>query len=212
MSKTGYHASDSVLTCGDFIIDKTKSYTAQSLAELLGVDRDFAHDSIRIDVRPQWTKNECFILYCPNGGTTDCTVDSNGFIQRKTADSTETSAYFHKVAFDNSTKTYPAADLKLSRKGYELVGWQVRSTGTLLNPAVYYISQDVFADGSDATKTASNTATVYCYLDAVWKRKNLLHTYNNGKWQQGVTWVFKDNRWQQGIPWTFKDGKWQQGG
>ena len=103
--------------------------------------------------------NRVNIAYHPNGGTTSLPKNEYGWVKYNNE------VYFHKIKHGESSDPYNISTLGITRSGYGFSGWQVSSTGQILNQDTVYYST-TYADHSDRNKTSANTKEVYCYLYA----------------------------------------------
>lgn len=118
-----------------------------------------------------------YIAYHPNGGTVTTATNTYGWVQMDGV------TYFHSIAHGKSDDPRNPSTFGMKRTGYTFIGWEVNSTGTILDPDVEYAST-VYAQHDDASKTTANTSEVYCQLIAKWKVNKVELAYHpNG----GVT-------------------------
>ena len=121
-----------------------------------------------------------YIAYHPNGGTTNTSLNQWGWVMLYDT------VYFHSINHGSSGDPYNASTFGMMRTGYKFVGWEVHSTGAILDQDTLYPST-VYAHYNDANKTTANTNEVYCYLYAVWEK--ITYTNNIDHW----AWGFKGN-------------------
>lgn len=121
-----------------------------------------------------------YIAYHPNGGTTNTSLNEWGWVMLNGT------VYFHTMTHGNSDDPYNASTFGMTRAGYTFKGWQVYSTGVILNQDTSYAST-VYADYRGSNMTTANTSEVYCYLYAQWEA--ITYTNNIDHW----AWGFKGN-------------------
>ena len=121
-----------------------------------------------------------YIAYHPNGGTTNTALNEWGWVML------DGTVYFHSINHGNSDDPYNASTFGMTRAGYTFKGWQVYSTGVILNQDTSYAST-VYADYRGANMTTANTSEVYCYLYAQWEA--ITYTNNIDHW----AWGFNGN-------------------
>ena len=121
-----------------------------------------------------------YIAYHPNGGTTNTSLNEWGWVML------DGTVYFHSINHGNSDDPYNASTFGMTRAGYTFKGWQVYSTGVILNQDTSYAST-VYADYRGSNMTTANTSEVYCYLYAQWEATT--YTNNIDHW----AWGFKGN-------------------
>ncbi|MBO5019525.1 MAG: InlB B-repeat-containing protein, partial [Clostridia bacterium] len=140
------------------------------------------------------------IAYHPNGGTaSEATINSSGFMVL------EDSAWIHSITHGNKADPYNASTFGLTRKGYSFGGWEVKSTGEVLNQSTEYEST-VYAQHDDKSKTTANTTTVLCHLYAVWTPNEAKIAYHPNGGSVSVATinssgflVLKDSAWIHSV-------------
>ena len=112
----------------------------------------------------QWEPNKVDIAYILNGGqVTSSDYGDNG----NNAVTYNGTPYFHSISYGNRDNPINADSFGLVREGYTFTGWQVLSTGQILDQDTDYDST-VYAKYNDSSKTTANTQNVHCYLVAQW--------------------------------------------
>ena len=127
-----------------------------------------------LTVRNLITIKKVYITYHINGGTLSSSIFSTNQYGHISNGST---VYFQSGTYGQKINPYDAATFGLSRAGYQFAGWQVKSTGTVLNQSTDYDST-IYAHYNDSSKTTANTAEVYCYLIAQWTPNRVYLSYN----------------------------------
>ena len=114
-------------------------------------------------------KNTVSIAYNTNGGTinsSDYSINQWGYVQNKS-----NNPWFHVVTYGSTDDPYNASTFGLTRPGYTFVRWQNEKTGTNYDQDTKYDSTAY--QGSSSSQTTANTASVDCYVKAIWS----LNTY-----------------------------------
>ena len=114
-------------------------------------------------------KNTVSIAYNTNGGTinsSDYSINQWGYVQNKS-----NNPWFHVVTYGSTDDPYNASTFGLTRPGYTFVRWQNEKTGTNYDQDTQYDSTAY--QGSSSSQTTANTASVDCYVKAIWS----LNTY-----------------------------------
>ena len=193
-SYTGYHNTG---TAG--------SYWGTSTWSSKTIGSTFTQPAKNISMEYYYQPNTVKLAYNVNGGTISSTTyskNSNGFI------SDGSTLYFDYMDYGESDDPYNATTFGLTRTGYKFAGWEVKSTGTVLDQDTEYAST-VYAQYDNKSKTTANTTTVYCYLYAKWVPNSITFRYhpNGGSQPENyVTWVseaddsFPDSHWNYKNP------------
>lgn len=127
-----------------------------------------------------FTTNRVLLAYNPNGGT----VSADGYGYNNYGWITENGeTYFDSLKYGESDDPYNDTTFGLTRKGYTFTGWQVYSTGQVLDQNTSYDST-VYADYRSSQNTTANTSEVYCFLYAQWEPNE--STYIVKHWQQNL--------------------------
>lgn len=158
-------------------------YTAKSGGtKIINADKTFASGKLTFTssdttLYARWIANTVNITYHRNGGTIgNADYEDNGYghIRRKS----DNNVYFHVLNYASTdTDPYNASTFGLTKTGYTFNQWKVRSSGKILNQNEQQTITN-YAHYDDANKTAANTSTVYCYLDAQWTANTYTVTYN----------------------------------
>ena len=114
-------------------------------------------------------KNTVSIAYNTNGGTinsSDYSINQWGYVQNKS-----NNPWFHVVTYGSTDDPYNASTFGLTRPEYTFVRWQNEKTGTNYDQDTKYDSTAY--QGSSSSQTTANTASVDCYVKAIWS----LNTY-----------------------------------
>ena len=121
-----------------------------------------------------WSVNKVNIAYNTNGGTinsSDYSINQWGYVQNKS-----NNPWFHVVTYGSTDDPYNASTFGLTRPGYTFVRWQNEKTGTNYDQDTKYDSTAY--QGSSSSQTTANTASVDCYVKAIWSLNNYSIGYN----------------------------------
>ena len=121
-----------------------------------------------------WSVNKVSIAYNTNGGTinsSDYSINQWGYVQNKS-----NNPWFHVITYGSTDDPYNASTFGLTRTGYTFVRWQNEKTGTNYDQDTKYDSTAY--QGSSSSQTTANTASVDCYVKAIWSLNNYSIGYN----------------------------------
>ena len=176
LTRTGYQFAGWKVRSTGKILDENTDYGSTTYAQYDDKSKNTSNTAtVYCYLDAVWTPNVVKMAYNPNGGTTNTSLNTYGWIMMDGA------TYFHSINYGNSDDPYNASTFGLTRTGYKFAGWKVSSTGTILDENTDYAST-VYADESDKNKTTKNTATVYCYLYAVWEKNTYTNTITHWKY------------------------------
>ena len=163
LTRTGYQFGGWKVNSTGKILDQNTEYASTVYAQYDDASKTTANTStVYCYLYAVWIPNTVKLAYHPNGGTASkATLNDYGFIKYNNE------TYFQTINHGSKADPYNASTLGLTRPGYQFAGWEVKSTGTVLNQDTEYAST-VYAQHDDKSKTTANTTTVYCYLYAKW--------------------------------------------
>lgn len=165
LTRAGYTFAGWKVRSTGTVVDQNTEYSSTTYAQYDDKSKTTSNTTtVTCYLDAQWTPNKVKLAYNVNGGTLSSSTyskNSNGFI------SDGSTLYFDYMSYGESDDPYNASTFGLTRAGYKFGGWKVRSTGTVLDQDTEYASTK-YAQYDDKSKTTSNTASVVCYLDAVW--------------------------------------------
>ena len=121
----------------------------------------------------KWIPNKVYITYNVQGGTigNGYTVKENGHVL------SGNNLWFHTIEYGKSADPYNDSSFGMKKTGYRFGGWKVRSSGVILDQDKVYDST-MYVDNTNYKLNTSNTAEVWCYLDAVWIPNQVQIAYN----------------------------------
>ena len=178
--KEGYTFSGWKVRSSGKILDQDTGYASTDYAHYDNASKTTANtDGIYCYLDAVWTPNKLYISYHFDYGkitNPDFTTNNYGHISDKST------IYFHTMNYGEYCDPCNASTFGLVRDGYTFAGWQVRSTGTVLNQDTVYAST-VYAHYNDSSKTTANMNNVYCYLDAVWEKNTYTNEIAHWAWE-----------------------------
>ena len=121
--------------------------------------------------------NTVSIAYGVNGGTINSSqysINQYGYVQNNSSN-----PWFHTVSYGSSDDPYNASSFGLTKAGYTFAGWQNEKTGTIYNQDTAYGSTSYY--GTSTSDTTANSASVSCYVKAVWNPNKYTVAYNPNK-------------------------------
>lgn len=203
LTRAGYQFGGWKVHSTGTVLNQDTSYASTVYAQYDDASKTTANTStVYCYLYAVWIPNTVKIAYHPNGGTaTKATLNDYGFMIYNGE------TYFQTINHGSKADPYNASTLGLTRNGYKFAGWEVKSTGTVLDQDTEYAST-VYAQHDDKSKNTSNTKTVYCYLYAKWTPNSITFKYHpNGGSQPDnyVTWTAKANGSYPDSHWNYKN-------
>ena len=176
LTRTGYEFGGWKVRSTGTVLDQNTDYASTVYAQYDDKSKTTANTaSVVCYLDAVWIPHVVKLAYHPNGGTTTNSLNANGYIIYNDT------VYFHTFNHGTKEDPYNASTLSLTRTGYTFAGWEVKSTGTVLDQDTEYAST-VYAQYDDKSKTSANTKTVYCYLFAVWEKNTYTNTITHWKY------------------------------
>lgn len=165
----------------------------------------------------QWTLNQAYIAYHPNGGVLDGStayvIDIDyGFIDKNPNTGLPNyEPWLQTVDYGKTLAPLSPSNFGLSKPGYKFAGWKVKSSEKILTAGTQYDST-VYCQAESSSITTLNSQYVYCELHAQWEREGFLCFNQDGTYVKGIAWINDRGTWKKGIPWINANGTWKKGG
>ena len=177
LTRTGYEFGGWKVVSTGKVLDQDTEYASTVYAQYDDSSKTSANTAtVTCHLEAVWNPHVVKLAYHPNGGTaTNATLNDYGFLKY------DGETYFQSINHGSKDDPYNASTLGLTRTGYTFAGWEVKSTGTVLDQDTEYAST-VYAQHDDKSKTTANTKTVYCYLYAVWEKNTYTNTITHWKY------------------------------
>ncbi len=173
LTRVGYKFAGWEVKSTGNVLDQSTEYASTKYAQYDDKTKTTANTStVYCHLYAKWTPNKVQIAYHPNGGTASkAELNSYGYM------TIDDEVYVQTIKYGNNADPYNASKFGLTRAGYKFVGWEVKSTGQVLNQSTEYAST-VYAQHNDKTKTTANTTTVSCHLIAKWEPNKVQIAYH----------------------------------
>lgn len=174
MTRKGYQFAGWKIEGTEKVLDQDTSYDSSVYTDYTNPKLNTSNTKlVTCYLRAVWKPNRVHITYNVQGGTigNGYTVNKSGHVL------SNDNLWFHYIDYGNSADPYNAVSFGMTKKGYRFGGWKVRSSGVILDEDEKYDST-VYAEYTNSKLNTSNTAEVWCYLDAVWIPNKVRIAYN----------------------------------
>ena len=174
MTRKGYQFAGWKIEGTEKVLDQDTSYDSSVYTDYTNPNLNTSNTKlVTCYLRAVWKPNRVHITYNVQGGTigNGYTVNKSGHVL------SNDNLWFHYIDYGNSADPYNAVSFGMTKKGYRFGGWKVRSSGVILDEDEKYDST-VYAEYTNSKLNTSNTAEVWCYLDAVWIPNQVQIAYN----------------------------------